>query len=86
MIKAEGRKILSEILELINSIWNKEELPEEWKELIVATVCTKGDKTDCISIWGISHLSATYKILSNILLSRLNPYAKKTTGDDQCGF
>jgi hypothetical protein len=33
MIKAGGRKIQSEIHELINSIWNKEELPEEWKEV-----------------------------------------------------
>jgi len=28
----------------------------------------------------------TYKILSNILLSRLTPYAKKIIGDHQCGF
>ena len=28
-IKAEGRKILSEIYKFINFIWNKEEFPEE---------------------------------------------------------
>ena len=28
----------------------------------------------------------TYKILSNILLSRLTPYAKEIIGDHQCGF
>ena len=28
----------------------------------------------------------TYKILSNILLSRLTPYAGEITGDHQCGF
>jgi len=27
-----------------------------------------------------------YKILSNILLSRLTPYAKEINGDHQCGF
>jgi len=31
-IKAGGGNIGSEIHKLINSIWNKEELPEEWKE------------------------------------------------------
>jgi len=31
-------------------------------------------------------LPTTYKILSNILLSRLIPYAKKIIGDHQCGF
>ena len=28
----------------------------------------------------------TYKILSNILLSRLTPYAEEIIGDHQCGF
>jgi hypothetical protein len=31
-------------------------------------------------------LSNTYKIVSNILLSRLTPQADKITGDYQCGF
>jgi hypothetical protein len=31
-IKARGGKIRSEVHKLINSIWNKEEFPEEWKE------------------------------------------------------
>ena len=35
LIKAGGRTILYEIHELIISIWNKEELPEEWKESII---------------------------------------------------
>ena len=33
-IKAGGRTIRSEVHKLINSIWNKEELLEEWKERI----------------------------------------------------
>jgi hypothetical protein len=31
-------------------------------------------------------LSTSYKILSNILLARLTPYADEITGDHQCGF
>jgi hypothetical protein len=31
-------------------------------------------------------LPTTYKILSNILLSRLIPYAEEIIGDHQCGF
>jgi hypothetical protein len=34
LIKAGGRTICSENHKLINSIWNKEELPEECKESI----------------------------------------------------
>jgi hypothetical protein len=30
LIKIGGRTICSEIHKIINSIWNKEELPDEW--------------------------------------------------------
>jgi len=42
LIKAIG----SEIHKRINSIWNKEELPEELKESIIVLIYKKGDKTD----------------------------------------
>jgi len=46
----------------------------------------EGAKTDCNNYRGISILPTTYKNLSNILLSRLIPYAKEIIGDHQCGF
>jgi hypothetical protein len=67
-------------------IWNKEELSHQWKESIVVLIHKKGDKTDCSNYRGISMLSTSYKILSNILLSRLIPYADEIIGDYQCGF
>jgi len=86
LIKAGGRTICSAIHKLIISIWNKEELPEEWKESIVVPIYKKGDKTDCNNYRGISQLPTTYKIFSNIVLSRLIPYAEEVIGDHQCGF
>jgi len=86
LIKAGGKTIFCEIHKLIISIWNKEELPEEWKELIIVSIFKKGDKTDCSNYRGISLLPTTYKILSNILLSKLSPYAAEIIGDCQCGF
>ena len=76
LITAGGRTIYSEIHKLINSIWNEGELPEEWKESIIVPSNYRG----------ISLLPTMYKILSNILLSRLTPHAEKITGDYQSGF
>jgi hypothetical protein len=76
----------SEIHKLIMLIWNKEELPHQWKESIVVPIHKKGDKTDCSNYRGISLLSTSYKMLSNILLSMLIPYADEIIGDHQCGF
>jgi hypothetical protein len=54
LIKAGGRTTPSEIYNLIYSIWNKEELPEEWKESIIVPGYKKGDKTDCSNYTGLS--------------------------------
>jgi len=86
MIKAGGRKIRSENHKLINSNWNKEEMPEEWKESIIVPTYNKCNKIDCSNYRDISLLSTTYKTLSNILLSRLIPYGKEIIGDHQCEF
>jgi hypothetical protein len=50
LVKAGSRifaRSRSKIHELINSIWNKEELPEDWKDSRIVPVYKKGDKTDC---------------------------------------
>jgi hypothetical protein len=61
-------------------------LPEQWKESIIVPIYKKGDKKDWSNYCGISLLSTTYKVLSNILLSRLTPYAEEIIGDHWCGF
>ena len=83
---AGGRKIRYELHKCFISIWNKKELSEEWKESIVVPIYKKGDKTDCNNYRGISLLPTTYKILSNILLSSLTPYAEEIIGNQKCGF
>jgi hypothetical protein len=86
LIKAGGETLHSEIHRLICSIWNKEELLQQWKESIIVPIYKNGDKTDCNNYRGISLLSTTYRILSNILLARLTPYVNEITGHHQCGF
>jgi hypothetical protein len=51
-----GETFLLEIQKLINLIWNKEELPHQWRESVVVPVHKKGDKTDCSNYQGISLL------------------------------
>ena len=53
---------------------------------VIVPIYKKGDRTDCNNYRGISLLPTTYKVLSNILLSRLIPYAEEVIGDHQWGF
>jgi hypothetical protein len=86
LIKAGGETSYSEIHRFICSVWNMEELPQQWKESVIIPIHKKGCKTDSNNYHGISLLSTAYKILSNILLARLTSYVNEVTGDHQCGF
>jgi hypothetical protein len=46
-------------------------LPEKWKESIILPIYNKGDETYCSNYRDMPLLPTMYKILSNILLSRL---------------
>jgi hypothetical protein len=38
LIEAGGETLWCEVYKLINSIWSKEELPEQWKESIIVPI------------------------------------------------
>jgi hypothetical protein len=63
LIQAGDETIQPEICKFIDSIWNKDELPDQWKESIIVLVYKKGDKTDCSNYREIPLLSTSYKIL-----------------------
>jgi hypothetical protein len=48
-----GIRRICEIYKLIISIWNKEDLPGEWKVSIIIPIYKKGDKTDFNNYRGI---------------------------------
>jgi hypothetical protein len=48
---------MSGIRKLINSIWSKEKLNDQWKEIVTVPVHKKGNKTDCSNYHGILLLS-----------------------------
>jgi hypothetical protein len=72
-----GAETYSEIHNLIYSIWNKEELPQQWKESIIVPVHKNGDKTDCNNYRGFYLLTTAYKTLFKILLATLTPYVNE---------
>jgi hypothetical protein len=56
LIEAGCNTLHSEFHKLINFIWNKEKLPQEWKDLIILPIHKKDDKSDCSNYGGISML------------------------------
>jgi hypothetical protein len=53
LMQAGGETLYSKILKPIKLIWNKEELPHQWKDPAVLPIHKRGDKTDCSNYRGI---------------------------------
>ena len=75
--------VRSEIHKLINFVWNKEKLSQQYREPIIVLIYKKCDKTDCSNYRGISLLSTIYRPFSNVALPRSTPYVERITGDHQ---
>ncbi|KAJ4436047.1 hypothetical protein ANN_18674 [Periplaneta americana] len=86
LIQEGGSALSNEMCKLVLAIWEKEIVPEQWKESIIVPIFKKENKTNCSNFRGLSLLLTSYKILSNILLRRLTPYVDEIIGDHQCGF
>lgn len=86
MIRAKVMTVRSEIHKLINFVWNKEKLSQQYREPIIVLIYKKCDKRDCSNHRGVSLLSTIYRPFSNIVLQRLALYVERFTGDHQCNF
>jgi hypothetical protein len=63
LIQAGGEILVSAIHKLVKLVWNKQELPDQWKESIIVPVHKRGNKIDCNNYRGISLLSTSYNVL-----------------------
>jgi hypothetical protein len=60
LIQAGGKTLLSQIHELINSVWNKEELSDQWKESIILPIHKKGIKLTVVIIMDTTAINFIY--------------------------
>jgi hypothetical protein len=71
---------------VICQVWKEEVIPEQCEEGLTCHIYKKGDQLQPGNYRDITLLNTNYKIFSNILYERLEPYVDKTVGNYQCGF
>jgi len=82
VIKFWQKQSKQEVIHYILS-WNKEELPQQWKESFTIPIYKNGDKTDYSNYREVSLLPIMFRMLFNVLVSQLTPYKDEITGNHQ---
>nr|KAG5708163.1 hypothetical protein BaRGS_002899 [Batillaria attramentaria] len=85
-IKADTETAVNMLHSLFSKIWEKEEVPAQWKEGIVIKLPKKGDLRDYSNYRGIMLLSVPGKVLNRILLERMREAVDPMLRDQQVGF
>ena len=81
-----GEKLFEEVTKLIQEIWEKEEVPEEWGGGVLVPIFKAGNKADADNYRGIALLNITGKVFTRILNERLMAIAEKILLEQQSGF
>ena len=71
---------------LFDEIWEKEEIPAEWKECYLIKIAKKGDLSRCGNFRGITLVSVPGKVLYRIIMERTKGEVDKTVREEQVAF
>jgi len=70
----------------LTRIWEEEIFPTKWKQAIIVPIYKKKDKLDCNNYRGVSLLCHCSKILTSILMERINRRTEEILSEEQAGF
>ena len=77
-----GPSLVAKLLELFQSMWRREELPQEFKDASITHLYkNKGNRQVCDNHRGISLLVIAGKVLARVLLNRLQTHLEGTSQD-----
>ena len=85
-LKADVNTLVEMLYSLFEEIWEKEEIPAEWKEGYLIKIPKKGDLSRCDNYRGITLLSVPGKILNRIILERIKGKMDQTLREQHAGF
>jgi len=86
LLKADTQTTVDWLDKLFRTIWEREEVPKEWKQGIIVKLPKKGDLTDCGNWRGITLTSVPSKVFGRVLINRIRDGVDSKLRDEQAGF
>ena len=85
-LREGGEEMVNQLHRLINSVWNREEIPLDWKKGLLVKLPKNGNLSNCDKWRGIMLLSIPSKVLTRIILDRMKDAIDQRLRDEQAGF
>ena len=74
------------LYDLFKTIWENEEIPEEWRLVYISKLAKKDDLSNCQNCRGIQLLSLPSQVLTRVILERIKHAVDECLRDEQTGF
>ena len=85
-LKYSGSAVKNKLLKIMNLIFEKGEVPNNFRKTLIKPLDKKGDKSEYRNYQGISLVSVGSKLLSIMILFLLRDAVDRVLGNEQCGF
>ena len=85
-LKGDVTTSVEMLYSLFEEIWEKEEIPAEWKEGYLIKIPKKCDLSRCENFRGITLMSVPGKVFNRIILERMKGEVDNTLREEQAGF
>ena len=88
-LKEGGPCTVEALHSILNFVWEKEVIPDDWKRGLLVKLTKKGDlerRRLCGNWRGIMFLSISSKVLTRVILNRMKVAVDEALRDEQAGF
>ena len=86
MLKADIEQTSSELKKIFDIIWEQEIVPTQWTKGHICKIPKKGNLQECVNWRGITLLPLASKVLSRILINRIQDGVDPLLRKEQAGF
>ena len=86
MLKADTEQTSQEMKRILDLIWTEEKIPERWTKGLICKIPKKGNLQDCNNWRGVTLLPIASKVLSKILINRIQTGVDHALRKEQAGF
>ena len=86
LLKADIETTACLLEDLFRTVWETEEIPEDWNCGLIVKLPKKGNLIDCGNWRGITLLSVPAKVMGRVIITRLHDAVDGMLREEQAGF